>query len=90
VAPGGGKWTEWFDIDDPGQSGDWEPLPALVDAHGVCEAPVAIECQTLDGKHWQTTGQVYRCEPKLGGICRAKDQPNQQECLDYRVRFACP
>lgn len=90
TAPGGGKWTQWFDIDDPGQSGDWEPLPALIDAHGVCEAPVAIECQTLDGKDWQTTGQVYRCEPKLGGICRSKDQPNQQECLDYRVRFACP
>ena len=87
---GDGRWTEWFDIDDPGASGDWEPLPALIDAKGVCEAPVAIECQTLDGRDWSTTGQVYRCEPKLGGICRTKDQLNQQECLDYRVRFTCP
>lgn len=89
-AAGGGKWTEWFDIDDPGASGDWEPLQALIDAHGVCAAPTAIECETVDGKDWKTAGQAYRCEPGIGGICRTKEQADGQECLDYRVRFTCP
>lgn len=85
---GNAEWTQWFDIDTPDGSGDWEPLQALVDAHGVCEEPLDIACETTDGQSWRDSGQTYTCDVRRGGICRNEQQASGS-CFDYRVRFLC-
>jgi mucin-like protein len=63
-----------------------------------CQNPTQIQCQTLDGRDWTTTGQVYHCSLQpftyngnqyTGGLCINAEQANGQ-CLDYHVRYLCP
>jgi hypothetical protein len=79
-------WTDWLDRDSPGGVGDFE---TLADFTGVCAAPVAIDCSTLDNIDWTDTGEIVTCDPAVGLVCRNADQGDGY-CLDYKVRFACP
>lgn len=82
-------WTPWLNRDDERGSGDFETLRDFVAASQVCAAPTAIECRTRDGGvDWAATGQVYTCDPSVGGVCRNADQ-SARGCLDYEVRFRC-
>lgn len=81
-----GRWTPWLNRDSPSGSGDFETLREFVNARQVCASPFSIQCQTTDGRDWQTTGQAYTCDPTVGGVCQNKEQ----RCVDYRVRFFCP
>lgn len=83
-----GQWTAWLNRDTPGGSGDFESLTEFVKTKAVCALPVAIECRTRDGRDWRETGQNYKCEPSVGGVCRNAEQKNGR-CLDYEVRFQC-
>lgn len=78
-------WTDWFNRDGPGGSGDFETLRDLA---VPCTAPSKIECRTIDDRDWSETGQRYTCEPKVGGVCRNSDQSSGR-CLNYKVRFLC-
>ena len=80
------QWTEWKDRDNPSGSGDWETLSSFPD---VCDAPIDIECQTTAGLDWTATGEVVRCEPQVGLVCKNVDQSDSY-CEDYKVRFLCP
>jgi hypothetical protein len=56
-----------------------------------CPEPVAIECRTVDGRDWSTTGPRYICSlegANPGGMCVNAENPGG--CLDYEVRFRCP
>lgn len=86
----GEGWTPWLNRDAPGGSGDFETLAEFVTSGQACAAPLAIECQTADGRDWTRAGQVYTCEPARGGICANADQRQGSRCLDYKVRFRCP
>jgi hypothetical protein len=83
-SPGCFRWTQWFDRDNASGSGDYETLKDL--ASQVPCQPVAVQCQTLAGAEWWTTGQSYTCRPDVGGVCANSGQT----CSDYRVRFLCP
>ncbi|WP_163996674.1 hypothetical protein [Pyxidicoccus caerfyrddinensis] len=91
IGPGNcsGTWTPWLNRDAPSLSGDWESLVDFLGMGQACPNPLGIECQTVTGVDWTQTGQVYTCEPTVGGICRNVDQTNGT-CFDYRVRFLCP
>ncbi len=81
-------WTAWLNRDIPDGNGDYETL-ADFNPDEVCPNPIAIECQTLNGVDWTQTGEVYTCNPSVGGYCVNSNQPDGT-CLDYRVRFLCP
>ena len=90
LCPGCSSWTEWLDRDRPGATGDYETLADFLKAGKACSDPACVECRRKDGTPWQLTGDVYRCEPRLGGVCRNADQPDGRQCGDYEVRFCCP
>lgn len=83
------KWTGWIDRDNPGGTGDFETLQDIVNSGQGCAQPFDIQCQTLTGQDWKTTGQVYTCTTSQGGVCVNAQQPAGSQCLDYRVRFCC-
>ncbi|TNN60088.1 Cartilage intermediate layer protein 2 [Liparis tanakae] len=86
-------WTQWYDRDDPGGTGDWE---CLADFHKerpgeICEHPLYIEAVTTDTNTPSTsTGDIiFMSNPSKGFFCRNEDQ-ECGGCLDYKVRFGCP
>jgi len=85
----GGSWTPFLNRDVPSGNGDFETLADFLAAGLACANPTAIECQTVNGVDFKAAGQVYTCDPTVGGVCQNANQPNGQ-CLDYQVRFFCP
>ena len=83
-------WTPWLDRDNPGGQGDYETLSHFIAAGQACAAPAKIECRTRSGIPWEKAGQVYRCEPNVGGVCVNSQQKGGARCQDYEVRFLCP
>ena len=81
-------WTAWLDRDNWSGSGDYETLSAFLAQGQACESPQAIECETTSGVPWDEAGQVYTCDPQIGGVCVNANQTNGY-CSDYRVRFLC-
>ena len=87
------QWTAWLDRDDPSGQADSERL-ALHQADGnvPCDEPVAIQCQTVGGVAWNSTGDVFRsgygCTVENGLKCYNADQ-SDGSCEDYKVKFAC-
>ena len=49
-------YTKWFDRDDPSATADYEDLNYYPKSQ-VCERPVGIECMTVDGKPYKSTGE---------------------------------
>lgn len=85
----GEEWTSWMSRDTPGSNGDYDLLEGFLTDGKACEAPVAVECRVIATQaDWSTTGQVYTCEPAIGGRCINADQAGPM-CLDYEVRFDC-
>ncbi|KAK7882741.1 hypothetical protein WMY93_028915 [Mugilogobius chulae] len=86
-------WTDWFDIDDPTATGDWEVLWDIRVANPgkVCPKPLQMQVLTTSGQPVSSTGDViYKSDPLTGFICRNKDQRKGNRCSDYKVRFGCP
>ncbi|XP_071959438.1 uncharacterized protein [Antedon mediterranea] len=84
-------WTPWFDTDDPSNGGDWELVYRLYNGNPgqMCKHPTDIECETVDGQLYTTTGETITCNTKFGlGCTNAKQSDNI--CSDYKVRFICP
>lgn len=82
-------WGPWLERDRPSGSGDFETFSDFLAMEEVCAKPLGIQCQTRDGVPWSQTGEVYRCELSVGGICRNADNEDSAGCSDYRVRFCC-
>lgn len=81
-----GNWTQWFDKDGPGGSGDWEQK---INFPTVCIDPLSIQCVTVSGEIPSSqTGQVTHCELNNGFWC--VNSENNNTCLDYKVRWLCP
>ncbi|MCP5016989.1 MAG: hypothetical protein GY938_17235 [Ketobacter sp.] len=85
-----GTWTQFFDRDNPGGTGDWETLLEIQKQYKVCKDPTMSEAYTLDGVPAELTGQVIFKNDAGGFACRNEDQPKGVFCLDYKVRFCCP
>ncbi|XP_077363302.1 mucin-5AC-like [Festucalex cinctus] len=85
-------WTPWFDRDDPSATGDHETLSALHKENPgkICDHPIKIEVKTKSGASVGSTGDVIHVsDPRAGFVCRNRDQPNNGQCSDYKVRFLC-
>lgn len=83
-------WTPWLNRDRPSGSGDYETLADFAKADQACAKPSKIECRTRAGQRpWSTTGEIYTCDVKSGGVCQNAKQPSGQSCSDYEVRFCC-
>ncbi|XP_078598592.1 cartilage intermediate layer protein 2-like isoform X2 [Branchiostoma floridae x Branchiostoma japonicum] len=88
-------WTQWFDISDNVNGHDSELLEDIrrIYPTAVCERPVGIHGQTVDGVALADTGQTYRqLHPLVGFECYDADQawyPLHTPCYDYEVRFFC-
>nr|XP_057936576.1 uncharacterized protein si:dkey-205h13.2 [Doryrhamphus excisus] len=86
-------YTRWFNQDSPSKgNGDSELLGPLrrkfPDA--ICEYPIDIEVETVDGHKPSTTGDIIHiADPAIGFSCKNDDQKSGI-CFDYRVRFICP
>ncbi|XP_078681206.1 uncharacterized protein LOC144916087 isoform X3 [Branchiostoma floridae x Branchiostoma belcheri] len=89
-----GSWTGWFDRDNPSGTGDWETLTNLrrENMGQICFAPTAVHARvistqveaSLAGEDW------FAYDTTTGFVCRTQDQEDEDECLDYEVRFCCP
>lgn len=53
-------WTDWFNKDDPGGSGDWETLSSLQMRYPrkTCPEPVDIEANIVSGLSMDTAGDI--------------------------------
>ena len=89
-------WTVWFDMGKPG-SGD-HAADDVEDftkhkkerPNQVCQNPIAVQGQTVDGIFALETGDVFEAYSiRRGLICRGKHQVSGK-CYDYRVRYLCP
>jgi len=90
IATGGsGTWTPWLNRDNPAGSGDYETLKDFLANGQGCPQPLDVQCQTLDGRDWNTLNRPYICNTEVGGVCRNQDQPDRR-CPNFRVRFRCP
>ena len=61
-----GKWTEWFDFDEPDGVGDFETLDMIQSKHpsAICERPLAVSVKT-DGNQ-APTGLKLHMSAMLG------------------------
>lgn len=82
-------WTSWLNADLPSGVGDFETLSYFAQKGLTCPHPLAIDCRTVDGTDFVAAGQVYSCTPAQGGVCLNSQQPPDQDCKDYEVRFLC-
>ena len=60
----------------------------------LCSIPIDIECRAKENKQdWLRTGQVFSGPCRLGMegglVCHNADQPGNQTCHDYEVRYKC-
>ncbi|XP_078681744.1 uncharacterized protein LOC144916492 [Branchiostoma floridae x Branchiostoma belcheri] len=88
-----GSWTGWFDRDNPSGTGDWETLTSLrrENMGQICFVPTAVHARvistqveaSLAGEDW------FAYDTTTGFVCRIEDQEDDDECLDYEVRFCC-
>lgn len=84
-----GEWSEWFNRDRPSGTGDWEVLEILVENGQVCEHPIDIRCETLQGIPASATGENVIVDPAKGCICINEQQKDGVCNYDYRVKFKC-
>ncbi|CAI5782741.1 Uncharacterized protein PODLI_1B026164 [Podarcis lilfordi] len=88
-----GCTTRWFDRDNPSGKGDYELLSNLRSEYpgGICDEPLAINVQTVDGRPAVKTGQRFSVyDTTRGFACVNTEQVPGQSCLDYVVQFTCP
>ncbi|XP_065835629.1 mucin-5AC-like [Oscarella lobularis] len=87
-----GCWTNWFDRDNPGGTGDWELLSDYYkEGYNLCFQPKAVRCRTKNThKPYSSTGESVTCTLATGLICKNQDQSPGKFCSDYEVSFLCP
>nr|XP_046229567.1 uncharacterized protein LOC124050775 [Scatophagus argus] len=85
-------FSDWYDRDNPGGSGDWELLRDLRSEFPgeICDHPLYIEAVTTDTMTPAVeTGEIFEIySPSRGFVCRNTDQASGS-CSDYKVRFGC-
>ncbi|XP_053312291.1 cartilage intermediate layer protein 2 [Spea bombifrons] len=86
------EWTSWFNIDHPGGEGDYETVQAIRFYYKdrLCSRPIALEARTTDWATPEQTKEVVHSNPEKGFWCINKEQPKDQRCSNYHVRFQCP
>ena len=73
--------------DDPIESGDWENKDGFP-AYIVCKDPLAVEAAVVTGSTGSTA--VTHLDNDQGFWCINDEQPKDEVCADFEVRFCCP
>nr|XP_039267712.1 uncharacterized protein LOC120342798 [Styela clava] len=84
-------WTQWYNIDTPGGSGDMEYFSRIrrKNITDVCYNPSAVQALVAKtDEPYTKTGQKLKVEPRFGLSCHNYKQKNKK-CDDYKVRFCC-
>nr|XP_039268209.1 cartilage intermediate layer protein 2-like [Styela clava] len=91
-----GKWTQWFDRDNPSGKGDYETLSDLItESEGgskyyICHKPIGIDARALNPhRPWQAVYEKVHISADKGLYCVNKEQSDRR-CEDYKVRLCCP
>jgi len=86
-----GTWTEYFNIDQPGDDiddCDCELLSTIRENYpDVCEFPIAIDVKLANLSDYYMFDSEFDVSLNGGFRCENSDQ---QTCEDYKVRFCCP
>nr|XP_028597932.1 mucin-2-like isoform X1 [Podarcis muralis] len=85
--------TKWLNRDNPSATGDYELIYYLKKDYpkAICNKPIAIEVQTVDGIPASQTGQIFSRNDAVNGFaCINAQQGKRGVCHDYKVRFTCP
>ncbi|XP_035885931.1 mucin-5AC [Phyllostomus discolor] len=93
------RWTKWFDVDYPSpgpHGGDLETYSNIVRSEEkICRRPedvTQLECRAENHPEVsiESVGQVVRCSPDVGLVCRNRDQRGPfKMCLNYEIRVLC-
>ncbi|XP_077396775.1 mucin-5AC-like [Festucalex cinctus] len=84
-------YTEWYNVDQPSGTGDFELLSRLKPKNpDICKNPISVEVVTADNDiPFAHTGQIsFIYSLSEGFACRNEDQKDKR-CLDYKIRFGC-
>ncbi|CAK8673069.1 unnamed protein product [Clavelina lepadiformis] len=84
-----GKWTQWFDRDNPDEDGDSETLADLWnEEYGlICRSPTLIDARIRGTEiRYNRNDDDISAYPLTGFRCRNKPK---KRCRDYEVRFCC-
>ena len=85
----GYEWTVWLDRDDPTDSGDWENREGFQWIGSVvCAEPLALEASVVAGSMGSTA--VTHFDTTHGFWCINDEQPKDQDCADFEVKYCCP
>lgn len=87
-----GKWTDFYDRDNPSGKGDYETLELLRETspENICPKPINIDVvEVITGASYLTYGQNVVIGPDIGFYC-VNDEQNGELCEDYKIRFCCP
>ncbi|XP_072826841.1 mucin-5AC [Vicugna pacos] len=92
-------WTKWFDVDvpSPGPDGGDSETYSNITRRGekICHRPehiAQLECRAESHPEVSITalGQVVQCNPKVGLVCRNRDQSSPfTTCFNYQIRVLC-
>ncbi|XP_014651215.1 PREDICTED: mucin-5AC [Ceratotherium simum simum] len=93
------NWTKWFDVELPSpgpQGGENETYSNILrSGERICHRPEYIthlECRAESRPEVSIDqlGQVVKCDPDVGLVCRNQDQEGQDRaCLNYEIRVLC-
>ena len=83
-------FSTWFNQDNPSTgSGDSERLTgAALSALCPGGSVTNIECQTVDGIPYYSTGEILTCDMDHGLVCSNADN-FPIPCSDYQIRYEC-
>ena len=88
-----GRWTQFFDRDQPSGNGDYETLNVINRQYlgRACSNPTAVDARVVsNGSDYRTAGQVVLVSTSHGLTCEHARQRDRRRCLNYRIRFCCP
>ena len=78
----GYSWSDFYDNDDPDNSGDWE-----LRSDEICANPIAVKAETLSGSDFDAQTHI---DNEIGFWCLNDENLDTFGCEDYRVSFCCP
>ena len=83
-------FSSWINQDNPSTgSGDSERMTgAALTALCPGGSVTSIECQTVDGIPYYSTGEILTCDMDHGLVCSNADN-FPIPCSDYQIRYEC-
>ncbi|XP_067650638.1 mucin-5AC-like [Haliotis asinina] len=84
------QWSPWINQDKPGVGGgDYEKIsPELEKQYCSGGTLTKIECMTVDGIEYYSSGEVMQCTMAGGSSCSNADN-FPMPCSDYQIRYFC-